>query len=60
MLAEYFTILKTICQREDLTINVTYFLIENISDSFGNSTRFSLQIAGTELLIYIGNSENAI
>lgn len=60
MLAEYFRILKAICQKEDLTINVTNFLITNVSDSFGNSSRINLQIAGTELLIDIGNSDNVI
>lgn len=31
-----------------------------MSESFGNSSRLNLQISGTELLIFIGNSENAI
>jgi hypothetical protein len=55
ILAEYFSIIKAIGQKVDLTINVTNFLITNVSESFGSSSRLNLQIAGTELLIYIGN-----
>jgi hypothetical protein len=60
MLPEYFSILKTICQKEDLTINVTNFLITHVSESFGNSSRLTSLISGSELLIYIGNSDSAI
>lgn len=60
MLAEYFSIIKAISQKADLSTNVTNFLITNLSESLGNNSRLNLQINGSELLIFIGNYEAAI
>jgi len=60
MYAHFFVILKTICRREDLTVNITNFLITKVSDAFGNASRLNLFITGTELLIKIGNADAVV